>query len=304
MIDLQQKIILEGRTEEYAKQEQTLLTQVDERGKQEEFLWRQKSRIRWLKEGERNTKFFHSTTIQRRMNNTISHMQNSQGDKLEKQEDIEKELINHFKTVHQEQPTDKQSAINDILYHIPKLITEEHNKLLLRPVTIMEVEEASNQLKAGKAPGPDGFTSNLYHHFWDLIKADVWNVVEESRAMHWLLPSLNSTFTALIPKVARPSTPEKFRPIALCDVIYQIISKVIANRLKPLLPLLISPKQSEYVEGHQILDGIILTHETIHSLKTNKQAGMLLKIDLSKAFDKLSWSYINQMLTTFGISPT
>ena len=98
--------------------------------------------------------------------------------------------------------------------------------------------------------------------------------------MHWLLPSLNATFIALIPKFDQASTPEKFRPIALCNVIYKIISKVIANRLKPLLPILISPEQKGYVEGRQILDGIILTHEVIHSLKQTKNPGMLLKIDL------------------------
>lgn len=83
---------------------------------------------------------------------------------------------------------------------IPRIITKEHNQLLLRLVTMMEVESASAQLKDGKAPGPDGFTSNFYHHFWDLIKEEVWKVVEESRSMHWLLPSLNATFIALIPK--------------------------------------------------------------------------------------------------------
>lgn len=223
---------------------------------------------------------------------------------MEKQEDIEEELTNHFKIVHQEQHAYRRKAINEILKHILKLIMKEHNQLLLRPVTILQVEEASKQLKDGKVSGPDGFTSNFYHHFWDLIKVDVWNVVEESRVMHWLLPSLNATFITLIPKVAQPSTPEKFRPIYLCNVIYKIISKVIANRLKSLLPLLISPKQSGYVEGRQILDGIILTHETIHSLKKSKQAGMLLKIDLSKAFDKLNWTYIKSVLIAFGFSPT
>jgi len=79
--------------------------------------------------------------------------------------------------------------------------------------------------------------------------------------------------------------------------------KVIANRLKPLLPLLISSEQSSYVEGRQILDGIILTHEVIHSLKHHKQAGMILKLDLSKAFDKLSWTYMKKMLNAYGFSP-
>lgn len=122
--------------------------------------------------------------------------------------------------------------------------------------------------------------------------------------MHWILPSLNATFITLVPKLYQAATPEKFRPIALCNVIYKIISKVIANRLKPLLPLLISPEQTGYVEGCQILDDIILTHEVIHSLKQTKNPGMLLKIDLSKAFDKLSWSYMRQILAAYGFSPT
>ena len=106
--------------------------------------------------------------------------------------------------------------------------------------------------------------------------------------MHWVLPALNSTFIALVPKEATSNKPEKYRPIALCNVIYKLISKVIANRLKPLLPLLISPEQTGYVEGRQIMDGIILSNEVIHSLKLLKKPGMLLKLDLCKAFDKLS----------------
>ena len=91
-------------------------------------------------------------------------------------------------------------------------------------------------------------------------------------------------------------------PIALCNVIYKVISKVIASRLKPLLHMLISPEQSGYVERRQIIDCIILAHEIIHSLKHHKKAGMLLKIDLSKAFDKLSWIYIQKILSAWLLS--
>ena len=91
----------------------------------------------------------------------------------------------------------------------------------------------------------------------------------------------------MVPKEDSVASPNKYIPIALCNVIYKIISKVIANRMKKLLPLIISLEKTGYVEGRQILDGIILTHEVIHSLKNNKEPGMLLKIDLSKAFDKL-----------------
>jgi len=183
------------------------------------------------------------------MHNNIPFIQNHEGAKLEKHEDIEKELLTHFQQVHQEPAVDRQPAIRKITSNIPKLITEEHNELLMSPILPQEVDEAMLQLKEGKAPGPDGFTTMFFHAFWDLIKEEVWQIVEESRAMRWLLPSLNSTFLALIPKEEDSVTPDKFKPIALCNVIYKVISKVIANRLKPLLPMLISPEQSGYVEG-------------------------------------------------------
>eukprot|EP00253_Pinus_taeda_P009939 PITA_09939 len=115
---------------------------------------------------------------------------------------------------------------------------------------------------------------------------------------------MNATFIALIPKAEESNTPDKYRQIALCNIIYKIVSKVIASRLKPLLPLIISPEQSGYVEGRQITDGIILTHEIIHSLKQSKKPGMLLKIDLSKAFDSISWEYMQKILKAFGFSPS
>ena len=160
-----------------------------------------------------------------------------------------------------------------------------------------------NQLKAGKAPGPDGFTANFFQHFWELIKWEVWWVVEESRTLRWMYPAMNANFIALIPKTEDSNSLDKYRHIALCNIIYKIVSKVIALRLKPMLPLIISPEQSGYVEGRQITDGIILTHEIIHSLKQTKKPGMLLKIDLSKAFDSISWEYLQKILKAFGFAP-
>jgi len=88
--------------------------------------------------------------------------------------------------------------------------------------------------------------------------------------------------------------------MALCNVIYKIISKVVANRLKPLLPSLVSEEQSGYVEGRQILDNIIQAHEVVHTLTSKKQAGILMQLDIAKAYDKVNWNYIKKVLHAFG----
>ena len=95
-------------------------------------------------------------------------------------------------------------------------------------------------------------------------------------------------------------TLDGFRPIALCNVVYKIISKVIANRLKPLISSLISEEQTGYVEGIQILNNIIKAHEVVHSLKRNKQASMIIQMDLAKDYDKLSYYYIRAIIKAYG----
>jgi hypothetical protein len=85
-------------------------------------------------------------------------------------------------------------------------------------------------------------------------------------------------------------------------VVYKIITKVIPLRLKPILTFIIPKEKSDYVEGCQIMDNIILVHEVIHSLKSTQNLGMLFKLDLSKAFDHLSWKYMQYFVLDFGFS--
>ena len=107
-------------------------------------------------------------------------------------------------------------------------------------------------------------------------------------------------FLTLIQKNEATKSPCMFRPISLCNFIYKIVTKVITNPLNPILPNLISPKQSVLVEGRKIMDGVILVHEVMHSLKTKRILGMMLKLYINKAYDKLSLKYIRDVLRDFG----
>ena len=128
---------------------------------------------------------------------------------------------------------------------------------------MQDVEEAVIHMAQGKGPDLDGFATNFFHFFWDMIKDEVWEIVEELWRKWGVLKAFNVTFLSLIPKREGADSPGKFTPISLCNVIYKIISKVIVNQLKPLLLGLISLEQSGFVEGRQILDGIIDVHEAI-----------------------------------------
>ena len=114
---------------------------------------------------------------------------------------------------------------------------------------------------------------------------ELWSIVEDSRVSRRILPTLNATFLTLIPKYEGDDSPDKFKPISLCNVIYKIITKVIVNRLKFLLLGLISHEQSGFVEGMQMTCGVILVHDMLHSIKSKKILGMLVKLDITKAYN-------------------
>ena len=109
---------------------------------------------------------------------------------------------------------------------------------------------------------------------------------------------LNYTHIALIPKIQGPETLDNYRPISLCNTVYKVVTKIIVARLRPYLDKLISPMQTAFVPGRKGIDNIIIAQEIIHGLgkKKGRTGYMALKIDLEKAYDKLEWSFIRDML--------
>lgn len=175
---------------------------------------------------------------------------------------------------------------------------------LLHEITQEDVEHEFKSTPTGKSPRPYGFTLYFFHYCWYFLKDGVWKLVEESRKYLVVLHALNATFLTLIPKEEICFQPKSFCPIVLYNVIFKIITKVIVIFLKPLLPLLTSQEQTSYVEGRQVIDNVIPTHELIHSLKLNKTPGMPIKLNMSKVSDKISQWYLQEVLLAFGFQPS
>ena len=154
----------------------------------------------WLREGDRNTSFFHKSTVQHRQQNQINRLKERDGTILEEQRPIEQELIWYFSDLLSKSEDEDQRNRRNITEHIPKLVTQDHNFILMRPIKWEKVEEVVLQMEKGTAPGPDGFTVDFYQFFWDIVKEEVWEIVEESRKSKRILKAFNATFLTLIPK--------------------------------------------------------------------------------------------------------
>jgi ribonuclease HI/exonuclease III len=269
----------------------------------EEEYWRIKSRSLWLEAGDRNTSFFHRQYRARLSRNHISEIKTTEGQVSKGITQIKAAADSHFRNLFSDgtQATEEESA--DFLDNIPHLLSPEDNAALIREVTEEEIIKVIWSMGSDKAPGPDGFTIHFYKVCWNIIKRDLQKMIKGFMRKAKIGGGINSTYLALIPKESNPETFARFRPISLCNASYKILAKLLANRIKPLLKRLISSPQGGFVEGRNILDNVIQVQETIHSSKRRKEKGMLIKLDMANAFDRVNRSFLIKSLLAFGFSP-
>lgn len=266
---------------------------------QEELLWFQKSRSKWLSFGDRNTRFFHGITTVRRCKNNYDLLQDDNGNWIRHPPDLERMVTCYFKSLFSE---DGEREPTCIWGAFPPL-NEDDLCMLNKRLTRRDIHNVVNHMGAFKAPGIDGLQAAFLQIQWSTVGDSFCNLVFDVFCEPSKVKDLNDTLISLIPKVEKVSNIRHFRPISLCNVSYKVITKLLSNQLRSVMGKLVNPCQSSFVPNRQSRDNIIVAQEIFHSMrrKKGKKGWMAIKIDLEKAYDWLSWSFIRDILVDIGL---
>ena len=270
--------------------------------RQEEELWTLKSRVNWLISGDRNTSFFHVSTLVRRRRNSITSIMSKEGEWVHDEMAVKEVIRDRFFELYTSSLSFSPLEINAVSAWQNRLSDEDRDSIN-KAVSDEEIKNGLWSLKAFKAPGPDGLHAGFFQRFWLTVGSSVKEEVKRIFANWEVSEEVNKTLIVLIPKIPGPETLSNYRPISLCNTIYKIVSKILVARLRPLLGNIISPLQSAFVPGRRGTNNAIIAQELIHTIsrKKGRSGFMAIKIDLEKAYDKLEWSFIRFMLNRVNL---
>lgn len=279
-------------------------TQLDDFLRDEKIYWRQRSKAVWLKEGDRNTRYFHAKASSKKRKNTIDSLLDINNQWREDILDIENEFSNYFTTLFTSS-TPSQLNVELALQSLEPKVTAEMNSELDKEFSPEEIKSALFQMHPSKAPGLDGLSATFFQRHWNVMCHFVTTACLEILNGDEDLSIINHTYVVLISKVKEPKRVHEYMPISLCNIIYKIISKCIANRLKVFLEHLISPFQSAFIPQRHITDNVIIGYECLHKIRCERQGkeGLVaLKLYISKAYDRIEWCFLEGIMFKLGLS--
>lgn len=265
---------------------------------EEERMLKQKSKIHWLNVGDQNNKFSHKSIQVKRNKNRISSILNGQGDRIEGES-----MVNHFISFYKDLLGTKSecTSIEGLSEMFDRKVPADMGAEMLKEVTREEIREVVFAMGDDKASGPDGYSAKFFKSAWTVIGEDFCKAVQEFFRSGKLLKEVNATLIALIPKVDSPERVGEFRPIALCNVVYKCISKILANRIKGSLDSIIDDNQNAFIPGRRISDNILLTQELLRNYHRDKGVPRCaFKVDIKKAYDSVNWDFLFEALYLFG----
>ena len=169
---------------------------------------------------------------------------------------------------------------------------------LVRLVFSEEVKVAMFSINGGRAPGLDGYIIHFFQVCWSIVGKEVEEAIIQFFTTNELLPAFNSTIVALVPKCKNPNCIRDYRPISCCTMVYKCITKILANKIKKYLLVVIGRSQSAFIQGRSITDNIFMAQELEKGYeRSTLSSRCAIKIDLQKAFDSLDWNFLLKVMS-------
>ncbi|KAI0488370.1 hypothetical protein KFK09_028200 [Dendrobium nobile] len=259
----------------------------------------QRVKAYWLSHGEDDLGFLYAKIRARNNRNMIKELETPSG-LLTTHSEVAMALVGHFQALYNTSSPPLENSFN-----IPAGNTIPSHAIagLVAPVTNEEIKKVVFGGVASSAPGPDGYSFAFYQQTWLISDFKLCSAVKYFFSTGHMPRGVKSTVITLIPKGTHSNSISDYRPISLCNVFYKIVVKIIANRMKPILPFIINESQSGFVAKRCSTDYIILASKMLREFKSQKNY-FCAKLDVKKAFDSVSHSFLFNRLLQKGFPKT
>ncbi|KAJ7009510.1 hypothetical protein NC653_000258 [Populus alba x Populus x berolinensis] len=214
------------------------------------------------------------------------------GNTFDSQQGIKPVAVDYFSELY-DSPSERKPQLNPLGF---KCLSKESSEWLEQEITTEEVKHSVWGCDGSKNPGLDGFNFKFYRLAWDFIAQDILDIVLSFFKIGRLPKGINTTYVTLLPKTVDPTKFKDFRLISMIHGIYKIIAKILMSRLKIVMQDIISINQSMFIAYCNIIDGFMIANKLMSNLKKRKAVGLIFKIDFHKAFDSISWDYLDDIM--------
>lgn len=261
---------------------------------EEEIWWQRRGGQTWLLKGDANTAFFRGVANGRKRKSHIFSIQ--QGEEiLNDPKEIQTHIYDYYRTLFGKEQM-SGVHISKKAWESKLRLTQESKDWMVRPFTLEELDKVMKGMKTNSAPGPDGFPVGFYKKMWSHFRGLVKEMLDDLHEGKLNLDRINYGGITLLPKVKDTNIIKQYRPICVQNVILKILTKTVTMRMAEVADEVINWTQTAFIPGRFILDGCVILHEVIHEQKCRGDPGLIFKIDFEKAYDRVHWEFLYEVL--------